>query len=62
MMNRNNVMNVGVVDSISIGKKASILVSMAFGIFLLYGVGFAMPTALHNVAHDSRHSVAFPCH
>ncbi len=55
-------MNVGVKSSVSIGKKASILISLAFGLFLLYGVGFATPAALHEVAHDARHSVAFPCH
>jgi len=33
-----------------------------FGAFLIYGVGFASPMALHNAAHDSRHSFAFPCH
>jgi cobalt transporter subunit CbtB len=34
----------------------------ALGLFLLYGVGFAHPEALHNAAHDSRHAFAFPCH
>jgi cobalt transporter subunit CbtB len=33
-----------------------------FGLFLIYGVGFAHPEAIHNAAHDSRHSFAFPCH
>lgn len=32
------------------------------GLFLLWGVGFAGPTVLHNAAHDARHSAAFPCH
>ena len=32
------------------------------GLFLLWGVGFAGPTVLHNAAHDVRHSAAFPCH
>ncbi len=32
------------------------------GLFLLYGVGFAQPEALHNAAHDGRHAFAFPCH
>ena len=36
--------------------------AILFGAFLIYGVGFASPMALHNAAHDSRHSFAFPCH
>jgi cobalt transporter subunit CbtB len=29
---------------------------------VLFGVGFAGSAVLHNAAHDSRHSFAFPCH
>ncbi len=36
--------------------------AVLLGLALLYGVGFAGPTALHNAAHDSRHGLAFPCH
>lgn len=32
------------------------------GLFLIGGTGFAQIDAVHNAAHDSRHSVAFPCH
>jgi len=32
------------------------------GLFLIYGTGFAQPDKLHNAAHDTRHSAAFPCH
>lgn len=32
------------------------------GVFLLWGVGFSHIEALHNAAHDTRHSNAFPCH
>ena len=32
------------------------------GLFLLWGVGFAGPMAIHNAAHDVRHSADFPCH
>ncbi len=32
------------------------------GLFLLWGVGFAGPMAIHNAAHDARHSADFPCH
>ena len=33
-----------------------------FGAFLVWGIGFSPIAALHNAAHDTRHSLAFPCH
>ncbi|MDP6706103.1 MAG: CbtB domain-containing protein [Alphaproteobacteria bacterium] len=38
------------------------LAAILLGAFFIIGAGFAQPSALHNAAHDSRHSVAFPCH
>ena len=32
------------------------------GAFLIFGVGFSPIAALHNAAHDTRHSMALPCH
>ena len=32
------------------------------GCVLIWGVGFSHISALHNAAHDTRHSTAFPCH
>lgn len=32
------------------------------GVFLIWGVGFAGPSVIHNAAHDSRHANGFPCH
>ncbi len=32
------------------------------GAFLVWGVGFSPIAVLHNAAHDTRHSLAFPCH
>lgn len=32
------------------------------GLVILFAVGFANSDVLHNAAHDSRHSFAFPCH
>jgi cobalt transporter subunit CbtB len=32
------------------------------GLFIVLGVGFVPIEAMHNAAHDTRHSVAFPCH
>ena len=33
-----------------------------FGLFLVWGVGFSSIGVFHNAAHDTRHSLAFPCH
>lgn len=38
------------------------LSAMAFGVVMLLAVGFAPMDAAHNAAHDTRHSLAFPCH
>ena len=32
------------------------------GAFLVWGVGFSHTEVLHNAAHDTRHSIGFPCH
>ncbi len=41
---------------------APAVLAMLLGAFILYGVGFAGPAALHNAAHDVRHAFTFPCH
>lgn len=40
----------------------SALAVAALGITLLWGVGFSHIEAVHNAAHDTRHSNGFPCH
>lgn len=41
--------------------KAAIL-AFTIGTVLLFLVGFAPTTAIHNAAHDTRHTLSFPCH
>ena len=38
------------------------LLVLAFGLVILYGVGFSPFTRAHNAAHDTRHANGFPCH
>ncbi|KQT88202.1 CbtB-domain containing protein [Aurantimonas sp. Leaf443] len=38
------------------------LLALACGAFLVWGAGFAKADALHDAAHDLRHSYGFPCH
>lgn len=43
-------------------RLAAATIAMLLGSFILIGVGFAQSDVIHNAAHDSRHSFAFPCH
>ena len=45
-------------------SEALIAAAMAalLGAFIIWGVGFSPIAALHEAAHDTRHSMAFPCH
>ena len=43
-------------------RLAAVCVAAIFGIALVFTSGFASPEALHNAAHDWRHSHNFPCH
>jgi cobalt transporter subunit CbtB len=36
--------------------------TLVLGLGFVYIVGFAPVSAVHNAAHDTRHSAAFPCH
>lgn len=38
------------------------LVAFLAGSALVYAMGFAHPSLLHNAAHDWRHGMNFPCH
>jgi len=50
----------------SIDARASVAapapLALLLGAFLVLGAGFAHSDTIHNAAHDSRHSFAFPCH
>ena len=41
---------------------ATILFVVLIGATLLFAAGFANPAVMHDAAHDTRHSVGFPCH
>lgn len=45
-----------------LSPKLAAVLAMTFGAFLVFGAAFAQPEAIHNAAHDGRHSFAFPCH
>jgi cobalt transporter subunit CbtB len=43
-------------------RVAAVLTAALLGGFILFGVGFSTISTVHNAAHDTRHSFAFPCH
>jgi len=42
--------------------KLAAAIAAVIGVFLIWGVGFAGAASIHEAAHDSRHSLSFPCH
>ncbi len=48
----------------SLTKDKSVVgaLTLILGLGFVYFVGFAPLSAVHNAAHDTRHSAAFPCH
>lgn len=43
-------------------QRSAAIGAMLLGSVLLFVIGFAPMPAVHNAAHDTRHSAAFPCH
>ncbi len=41
---------------------ATILFVAFIGVMLLFAAGFANAAVMHDAAHDTRHSIGFPCH
>ena len=46
---------------VAVSKTASVF-SMVLGASFIFLIGFSHIDAVHNAAHDTRHSSAFPCH
>ncbi len=59
-MSRLSSVGNGHIGAIPASRITAVLVAGLLGAFILLGVGFAQVT--HGAAHDSRHSVSFPCH
>jgi cobalt transporter subunit CbtB len=38
------------------------LAACVVGAMIVFVVGFAAPDLIHGAAHDTRHSINFPCH
>jgi len=48
--------------TLTASRAISIFAAVLLGAFLVGGVGFSHIAAVHNAAHDYRHSMGFPCH
>ena len=48
--------------SISSSSLLQTLGAAVLGSVILFAVGFAPMNVAHNAAHDTRHTLAFPCH
>ena len=48
--------------SVRTRERRAVLVAALLGFSLVFVAGFADLAAIHDAAHDGRHSLAFPCH
>lgn len=52
-----------IVAPVPLSQRIVVAVSASLlGLCLVYFAGFSHIEAVHNAAHDTRHSAAFPCH
>ena len=61
-MNTNNPATLEQSVPVAMTKNLQLIASAALGLIVLFGVGFTPMGIAHNAAHDTRYSVALPCH
>ena len=44
------------------GTRLAAAIALVLGFGVVFIVGFSPVNAMHNAAHDTRHSMSFPCH
>jgi cobalt transporter subunit CbtB len=49
-------------DTRQVSRAVQISLAALLGLAVIGGAGFAHVEAVHNAAHDYRHSMGFPCH
>jgi cobalt transporter subunit CbtB len=67
MGNQTATANIQRVSRVSIVRTAistplQLLGAFILGAAIVYAAGFVNTSAVHNAAHDMRHSQGFPCH
>lgn len=48
--------------STAMAKPVQLISVFLLGAVIIYAAGFVNTSAVHNAAHDTRHSQGFPCH
>jgi cobalt transporter subunit CbtB len=64
-MSIRNITSGAIADTAAITQRQRLIAALsaaALGVCLVYFAGFSHIEAVHNAAHDTRHSAAFPCH
>lgn len=49
-------------EQVTITKPLQLISALLLGGAILYAAAFVQTPAVHNAAHDMRHSQGFPCH
>ncbi len=49
-------------DSTTSMRLSGVVAAIGTALVLLYFSGFAAASQVHDSAHDTRHTLAFPCH
>ena len=58
-----NTISVSAVCGLTLSQRLMVgLFALVLGFLLVGTIGFASDMAVHNGAHDTRHSLGFPCH
>ncbi len=60
--NMHSLSTVIAVPGVRVSKVMQLAGAFLLGTVILYGAAFAQTPAVHNAAHDMRHSQGFPCH
>ena len=58
----NNTISIPAAKTLSLAGRLPAIAVLAFGIVVLYCVGFSASSVAHNATHDTRHAHGFPCH
>ena len=61
-MNAFNVQKLEISTTQVSASTKALLGAFLLGVVMVFATGFSSTSAVHNAAHDMRHTNAFPCH
>ena len=62
MQNHSSTVSQSAAHAKPIAKPLQLIGAFVLGGVIVYAAGFLNTAAVHNAAHDTRHSQGFPCH